>query len=205
MVTKVLKSGPDRTVQPEKPWTSHHHGSLRLKNWPMPKKQETVGTAVQPHGYGNRDQTASHDSLWIWTLKKKKKHTETQLQGWENVWSLFQSLCFTLKKCKRRTPPAFDLCTTIPTGLRSVHRSPPAFDLCTTISTGLRSVHRSPPAFDLCTTISTGLRSVHRSPPAFDLCTDLHRRFRFPSLSSLFSDVVNLWIIGSVCEMITVK
>ena len=45
----------------------------KLKNRSMPKKQEAVRTAVQPHGSENRDQTVSHGSLWIWTLKKKKK------------------------------------------------------------------------------------------------------------------------------------
>ena len=70
----VLKPGPDRTVRPEKPWTSHHHGSFMLKNRSMPKMQGTVWTAVQPHSSENRDRTASHGSLWIWTLKKKKKN-----------------------------------------------------------------------------------------------------------------------------------
>ena len=59
-----------------------------LKNRSMPKKQGPVRTAVQPLGSENRDQTASHGSLWIWTLKKKKiikknkgktKENETQL------------------------------------------------------------------------------------------------------------------------------
>ena len=45
----------------------------KLKNRSMPKKQEAVRTAVQPHGSENRDQTVSHGSLWIWTLKKKNK------------------------------------------------------------------------------------------------------------------------------------
>ena len=57
-----------------------------LKNRSMSKKQGTVRIAVQPHGFENRNQTASHGSLWIWTFqKKKKKHRktkekETQLQ-----------------------------------------------------------------------------------------------------------------------------
>ena len=59
----VLKSGPDRTVRPEKPSTSHNHGSFKLKNRSMSKKQETVRTAVQSHGSENRDQTGSHGSL----------------------------------------------------------------------------------------------------------------------------------------------
>ena len=72
LTSNVLKPGPDRTVRAKKPWTSHHHGSFMLKNRSMPKMQGTVWTAAQPHGSENRDRTASHGSLWIWTLKKKK-------------------------------------------------------------------------------------------------------------------------------------
>ena len=36
---------------------------FKLKNRSMSKNQETVRTAVQPHGSENRDQTASHGSL----------------------------------------------------------------------------------------------------------------------------------------------
>ena len=52
----------------------------------MPKKQEAVRTAVQPHGSENRDQTVSHGSLWIWTFKKKKKNTEKQNKKKHNCW-----------------------------------------------------------------------------------------------------------------------
>ena len=59
----------------------------KLKNRSMPKKQEAVRTAVQPHGSENRDQTVSHGSLWIWTFKKKKKkNTETQNKKKHNCW-----------------------------------------------------------------------------------------------------------------------
>ena len=55
----------------------------------MPKKEGTIRTAVQPHGFENRDQTASHDSFEFEPKKKKKRaHTqrktkekETQLLG----------------------------------------------------------------------------------------------------------------------------
>ena len=43
-----------------------------LKNRSMSKKQGTVRIAVQPHGFENRNQTASHGFLWIWTFQKKK-------------------------------------------------------------------------------------------------------------------------------------
>ena len=51
-----------------------------LKNWSMSKKQGTVRIAVQPHGFENRNQTASHGSLWIWTFPKKKKKKNTEKQ-----------------------------------------------------------------------------------------------------------------------------
>ena len=45
----------------------------------MPKNQGTVRTAIQPHDFENRDQTASHDSLLPLNLNlKKKKNTEKQ-------------------------------------------------------------------------------------------------------------------------------
>ena len=54
----------------------------------MPKKKETVQTAVQSHGSKNCDQTASHGSLWIWTLKKKQKtkNTKEQKKKKHNCW-----------------------------------------------------------------------------------------------------------------------
>ena len=43
----------------------------------MPKKQGTVRTAIQPHGFENRDQTASYDSLLPFEFEsRKKKNTE---------------------------------------------------------------------------------------------------------------------------------
>ena len=60
---KVLKPGPDRTVRPGKPQTTHFCDSFSLKNRSMGKKQGPVWTAVGPHGSENRDQTASHGSL----------------------------------------------------------------------------------------------------------------------------------------------
>ena len=60
---KVLKPGPDRIVRSGKPQIAHFCGSFSLKNHSMGKKQGLVRTAVEPHGFENRDQTTSHGSL----------------------------------------------------------------------------------------------------------------------------------------------
>ena len=93
-VGKVLKPGLDRTVWPGKPRTAHFCGSFSLKNYSMGKKQGPVWTTVEPHGFENCDQTASHGSLLPFEsepLKKKKKHRktkekETQLLGVHHVF-----------------------------------------------------------------------------------------------------------------------
>ena len=63
MSSKVLKPEPDRMVRPGKPQTAHFCGSFRLKNRSMGKKQGPVRIAVRPHGFENRDRTASYSSL----------------------------------------------------------------------------------------------------------------------------------------------
>ena len=45
----------------------------------MPKKQGTVRTVIQPHGFENRDQTASHDSLLPFEFESKKKKKKNKL------------------------------------------------------------------------------------------------------------------------------
>ena len=50
----------------------------------MSKKQETVRTAVQPHGSENRDQPASHGSFE--SEPKKNKNTEKQKKKKHNCW-----------------------------------------------------------------------------------------------------------------------
>ena len=62
IVSKVLKPGSDRMVQPGKPRTAYFCGSFSLKNRFMGKKQGPMRTTVGPHGFENRDQTASHVS-----------------------------------------------------------------------------------------------------------------------------------------------
>ena len=59
----VLKPGSDCMVGPEKPRTTHFCGSFSLKNNSMLKKQGPLRTVVGPHGFENRDQTASYGSL----------------------------------------------------------------------------------------------------------------------------------------------
>ena len=61
--SKILKPRTDRMVRPEKPQTVHFCGSFSLKNRSMGKKQGPVRTAIESHGFENRDQTASHGSL----------------------------------------------------------------------------------------------------------------------------------------------
>ena len=62
-MAKVLKPGPGRMVRSRKPRTTHVCGSFSIKNRFMGKKQGPVRTAIGPHGFENRDQTASHGSL----------------------------------------------------------------------------------------------------------------------------------------------
>ena len=87
---KVLKSGPDRTVRPEKPRTVHLCGFFSFKNLSTWKKQGPVWTAVEPHGSENRDQTASHGSLLPFQSEppKKKKKKKTQRKTSFNFCSL---------------------------------------------------------------------------------------------------------------------
>ena len=54
-MSKVLKPGPDRTVQPEKPRTVQFYGLFRVKNRSIQKKQGPARTAVRPSGSVNRD------------------------------------------------------------------------------------------------------------------------------------------------------
>ena len=53
--TKVLKSGPDHTIRPEKPQTIQLYGLFRVKNHSMPKKQGPARTTVWPSGFVNHD------------------------------------------------------------------------------------------------------------------------------------------------------
>ena len=78
-----MKPRPDCTVRLGKSQTAHFGGSFSLKNRSIGKKQGPVRTAVGPHDFENRDQTASHGSLLPLNLnlgKKKHTHTHTHLE-----------------------------------------------------------------------------------------------------------------------------
>ena len=81
----VLKPEPNRTIRLEKPRTTHFLGSFRLNNHSMGKSQGSVRTTIGPHGFENRDQTASHGSLLPFESELKKiknthTHTHTHTQ-----------------------------------------------------------------------------------------------------------------------------
>ena len=76
---KVLKSGPDRTVRLEKPWTSHNHGFLCSRTGLCPKSREpfesrfnrtVLRTVIRPLLTVPFESEPSQ--------KKKKKNTEKQ-------------------------------------------------------------------------------------------------------------------------------
>ena len=53
IVPKVLKSGPNRMVQPEKPQTAHLCDSFNSKNLSMWKMHEIARIVVKPYGSEN--------------------------------------------------------------------------------------------------------------------------------------------------------
>ena len=76
-----------------------------LKNRSMSKKQGTVRIAVQPHGFENRNQTASHGSLWIWTFqKKKKKKTQKNKRKRNTTPEKHRNTTPSPKKHRNKTP-----------------------------------------------------------------------------------------------------
>ena len=100
----VLKSGPDRTVRPEKPWTFRFCGFLSFKNRSMWKKQGSVQTLVGPCGSENRDRflrfervlsasafpmNIGYTGMKLWSdleeMKKKWKNTKKN-KNQKEIW-----------------------------------------------------------------------------------------------------------------------
>ena len=82
-----MKSGPDRTVRPEKPWTSHNHGFLCSRTGLYPKSRKPFESRF------NRTvlRTVIRSFLTVpfesELIKKKKKNTEKQKKKKHNSLS----------------------------------------------------------------------------------------------------------------------
>ena len=100
----VLKSEPDRTVRPEKPWTFRFCSFLSFKNRSMWKKQGPVRTLVGPCGSKNRDRflrfgrvlfasafpmNIGYTGMKLWSdleeMKKKWKNTKNN-KDQKEIW-----------------------------------------------------------------------------------------------------------------------
>ena len=82
-MSKVLKPGPDRTVQPEKPRTVQFYCLFRMKNRSIQKKQGPARTAVRPSGSVNRDRFLRFG--WFPFFGKVSTHTSAVLWVFSNL------------------------------------------------------------------------------------------------------------------------
>ena len=82
--SKVLKPGPDRTVRPEKPWTSRHHGSLSLRTGLCQKNRKPF----EPRFNHTVLRTVIKPLLTVpfESEPKKNKNTEKQKKKKHNCW-----------------------------------------------------------------------------------------------------------------------
>ena len=83
MVSKVLKPGPDRIIQPEKPWTSHNHSSLSLRTGLCQKNREPFEPSSTAQFWKPWSDCFSPFPL---NLNLKKKNTEKQKKKKHNCW-----------------------------------------------------------------------------------------------------------------------